>query len=255
MWVVRSRSSVLSSSQPAGHSTRGDGACGELGPGVRCAHVERPNGFDEKAQGSMTLASTTASELSTTPSSVAAVSGISARAGHRPASCCAATGARRTASSISLASPVPSRCRRPVRTRRAVENAEVIRDFAEATHRAKSWSRERPRHRTHRSNSARPRRALCRGQFHPQVPAHRLRHALLSRARRAYGSSQHPPATGIDRRSDWGQHSLISPETAPSNVSPKFRPDPRPTRPRPVDDPIEAKLGITPGDLTTSGLD
>src|SRR4051794_34754835 len=30
-----------------------------------------------------------------------------------------------------------------VRTRRAVENAEVIRDFAETTHRAKSWSRER----------------------------------------------------------------------------------------------------------------
>jgi len=30
-----------------------------------------------------------------------------------------------------------------VRTRRAAENAEVIRDFAETTHRAKSWSRER----------------------------------------------------------------------------------------------------------------
>ena len=30
-----------------------------------------------------------------------------------------------------------------VRTRRALENAEVIRDFAETTHRAKSWSRER----------------------------------------------------------------------------------------------------------------
>src|SRR5829696_127317 len=30
-----------------------------------------------------------------------------------------------------------------VRTRRAVENAEVTRDFAETTHRAKSWSRER----------------------------------------------------------------------------------------------------------------
>jgi len=42
-----------------------------------------------------------------------------------------------------------------VRTRRAVEKAEGIRDFAETTHRAKSWSRERPRHRTHRSDSAR----------------------------------------------------------------------------------------------------
>ena len=30
-----------------------------------------------------------------------------------------------------------------VRTRRALENAEVIRDFAETTHRAKSWSHER----------------------------------------------------------------------------------------------------------------
>jgi hypothetical protein len=46
----------------------------------------------------MNLASNTASELSTTPSSVAALSGISARAGHRP--CCAATGARRTASPL-----------------------------------------------------------------------------------------------------------------------------------------------------------
>jgi hypothetical protein len=36
-----------------------------------------------------------------------------------------------------------------------------------------------------------------------------------------------PRATGIDRRSVWGQHSLISPETAPSNVSPKFRSAPK----------------------------
>jgi hypothetical protein len=63
------------------------------------------------------------------------------------------TGARRTASSISLylfglagSEPLIAKVEETadaVRTRRAVENAEVTRDFAETTHRAKSWSRER----------------------------------------------------------------------------------------------------------------
>ena len=120
----------------------------------------------------------------------AASSGISARAGHRPASCCAATatmpgprrwtGARRTASAGS--EPLMARLEESagaVRTRRALEKAEVIRDFAETTHRGKELEPRAPRHCAHRSDPARPRRALCRDQSHPQVPAHRLRQALL----------------------------------------------------------------------------
>jgi hypothetical protein len=99
----------------------------------------------------MNLASNTASELSTTPSSVAACPAYppelaidphhAARQLVRGERCHLSLWSRRF------------RGRRPVRTRRAVEKAEGIRDFAETTHRAKSWSRERPRHRTHRSAS------------------------------------------------------------------------------------------------------
>src|SRR5215216_5392484 len=90
----------------------------------------------------------------------AASSGISARAGHRPASWlrgdshyarpeamdwCEANGVIYLfglAGSEPLIAKVEETAD-AVRTRRAVENAEVIRDFAETTHRAKSWSRER----------------------------------------------------------------------------------------------------------------
>ena len=109
-----------------------------------------------------------------------------------------------------------------------------------------------PSHASQRLGSAR--RALCHDEFHPQLPAHRLPtlycHGLVGHME----SSQHPPATGIDRRSDWGQHSLISPETAPSNVSPKFRSDPRPTGLDrlmiPSRQSLESLLGTSPPDWT-----
>lgn len=62
-----------------------------------------------------------------------------------------------------------------VRTRRAVKDREVVRDFAETTHRARSSSRGRP----HRGDSPGARHPLCRHQPQGNQPARRLREPVL----------------------------------------------------------------------------
>jgi hypothetical protein len=161
----------------------------------------------------MNLASNTASELSTTPSSVAALSGISARAGHRP--CCAATVARRTASSLwprRFRAAAADPCARGARSRTPGSSATS------------------PRPLTAQRAGVASARAIAR------IAATRfgldvrfvMTNFTLNCPRSVYdklychglvGHMTKPPRRrGIDRRSDWGQHSLISPETAPSNV-------------------------------------